>query len=55
MSGNWQKILENFLISDKDCFSYTKEAEEIQNFVIMKLKSVDKKFDDAFDGLSLGG
>lgn len=55
MSRNWQKILENFLIPDEDRSAYTKEAEDIQNFVLKELKSVDERFDNAFDGLNLEG
>nr|XP_017011883.2 uncharacterized protein LOC108067387 [Drosophila takahashii] len=50
-----QTILEKLLISDKDRAVYTKDAEEIQNYVIDELKRVDDKFRQVFDGLSLGG
>ncbi|XP_017042562.1 uncharacterized protein LOC108089002 [Drosophila ficusphila] len=50
-----QKILEKLLISDKSRSEYTKDAEEIQNYVIEELKGVDTTFRDVFDGLSLGG
>lgn len=54
-AGNLQRVLEKLLISDKDRAVYTKDAEEIQNFVIEELKKVDKTFREVFDGLSLGG
>ncbi|KAH8252034.1 hypothetical protein KR038_007404 [Drosophila bunnanda] len=52
---NLQEILEKLLISDKDRAVYTKDAEEIQNFVIEELKKVDDTFREVFNGLSLGG
>ncbi|XP_016969041.1 uncharacterized protein LOC108037088 [Drosophila rhopaloa] len=50
-----QTILEKLLISDKTRSEYTKDAEEIQNYVVKELKRVDDTFRDVFDGLSLGG
>ncbi|XP_016965181.1 cyclic GMP-AMP synthase-like protein [Drosophila biarmipes] len=52
---NMQTVLEKLLIPDKLRAEYTKDAEEIQNYVIDELKRVDDKFADVFDGLSLGG
>jgi len=50
-----QTILEKLLIPDKQRAEYTKDAEEIQNYVIDELKRVDDTFADVFDRLSLGG
>ncbi|KAH8239079.1 hypothetical protein KR032_000465 [Drosophila birchii] len=54
-AGNLQEVLEKLLISDKDRAVFTKDAEEIQNFVIEELKKVDETFREVFNGLSLGG
>ncbi|XP_017139301.1 uncharacterized protein LOC108153688 [Drosophila miranda] len=50
-----QNILDELRISDSDRANYTKDAIEIQNHVIEKLKLADDNFRKAFDGLSLGG
>ncbi|XP_034667790.1 uncharacterized protein LOC117901227 [Drosophila subobscura] len=48
-----QQLLTYF--SDGERSNYTKDAVEIQNHVIEKLKLADSNFRDAFDGLSLAG
>ncbi|XP_034657269.1 uncharacterized protein LOC117894374 [Drosophila subobscura] len=50
-----QSILEELLISDDDRSEYTRDAVELQNFVIEELKEADINFRKAFDGLSLTG
>ncbi|EDX09678.1 uncharacterized protein LOC6737253 [Drosophila simulans] len=52
---HFQRILEELTISDNERPVYTKEAEEIQNYVVDELKRVDKTFRQVFDGFSLGG
>jgi len=54
-ANHFQRILEKLSISDNERAVYTKEAEEIQNYVVDELKRVDKTFRQVFDGLSLGG
>ncbi|XP_020817772.1 uncharacterized protein LOC110191302 [Drosophila serrata] len=54
-AANLQEVLQKLLISDEDRAVYTKDAEEIQNFVIEELKKVDGTFREVFNGLSLGG
>ncbi|XP_017129591.1 uncharacterized protein LOC108147520 [Drosophila elegans] len=54
-ASHLQTILEKLLISDKSRAVYTKDAEEIQNYVVEELKRVDATFRNVFDGLSLGG
>ncbi|KAH8342529.1 hypothetical protein KR059_011996 [Drosophila kikkawai] len=54
-AGNLQEVLKKLLISDEDRAVYTKDAVEIQNFVIEELKRVDNTFREVFNGLSLGG
>ncbi|XP_017073924.1 LOW QUALITY PROTEIN: cyclic GMP-AMP synthase [Drosophila eugracilis] len=55
-SKHLQTILEELLIPDNKRSEYTKDAEEIQNYVIEELKRVDiHTFCQVFNGLSLGG
>ncbi|EDV50706.1 uncharacterized protein LOC6544774 [Drosophila erecta] len=52
---HFQQILEKLLIPDNERAAYTKDSEEIQNYVVDELKRVDDTFRQVFDGLSLGG
>ncbi|KAH8342458.1 hypothetical protein KR059_008390, partial [Drosophila kikkawai] len=52
---NLKHILSKLEISDKDRVEYTKDAVEIQNFVVQQLQENDETFRRVFAGFSLGG
>ncbi|XP_041633227.1 cyclic GMP-AMP synthase-like protein [Drosophila kikkawai] len=54
-AGNLKHILSKLDFSDKDRVEYTKDAVEIQNFVVQQLQENDETFRRVFAGFSLGG